>query len=419
MTETSGPRGRISLMRAVSEERLDLLSPGFVHQMFECLDCRACAEVCPSGVRYGEMVETARAAIVAREPGGLPARGVAALIRALFGHLALMRTAARLLRFYQRSGLQRLARTSGILKVLGVAKTEALAPAIPDRFFVPAGQHTNATNARCTVMLHAGCIMQVAFPNVHEATLRVLARNGISTIVPADQGCCGAIATHAGDPVTARALAKRNIAAFEHSGAAYYVVNAAGCGSALKEYGELLRDDGAWSTRAHAFSARVRDVLELLDELGLSAPPPPAAERVVTYQDACHLAHAQRISDAPRRLIARVPGAVLREMPESAVCCGSAGIYNLTQPEMAARLGVRKARNAAATGAPAILTANPGCALQLQMHLRAIGSDARVAHVIEFLDEAYEAAKSPQPDGRDQPARTPARSTRPESSSAR
>ena len=391
MTETSGPRGRISLIKAVAEERLDLLSPGFVHQMSECLDCRACAAVCPSGVQYGELVEAARARI---ESATAPARPPLArffrwlTLRVLFGNLAVMRFAAALLRLYQRTPLQNLVRRSGLLGLLGLTQAEALAPRVSDSFFVPRGQRLPGRGAGPTVLMHAGCVMHVAFAHVDEATVRVLRRAGCTVLLPAAQGCCGAIAVHAGELDFGRELAKRNIAAFEASGAEYYVINAAGCGSALKEYGHLLKEDPQWAARAAAFSERVRDALEFLDENGI-APDIGRLEAIVTYQDPCHLAHAQRITAAPRRLLAQIPGVTLREMNESSVCCGSAGIYNVTQPEMAERLGRRKAENAVATQAEIVATANPGCALQLMSSLREKESPMRVKHVIELLDEAY------------------------------
>lgn len=390
-TETSGPRGRISLIKAVDEGRLDLLSPGFVHQMSECLDCRACQAVCPSGVEYGELVEAARAKI---ETAVAPQRNPLArftrwfALRVLFGNLGLMRIAAALLRFYQRTGLQALVRKSGLLRAFGLEEAEALAPRISESFFVPRGQRIEAANAKRTVMLHAGCVMHVAFADVNDATVRVLRRNGCTIVLPSDQGCCGAIAVHAGEIDFGRELAKRNIAAFETSGAEYYIINAAGCGAALKEYGHLLKDDAQWSERAAAFSACVRDVLEFLDEIGLSSDI-GSLDAVVTYQDPCHLAHAQRVTAAPRRLLRRIPGLTLREMNESSVCCGSAGIYNITQPEMAKRLGRRKAENAIATQAEIVATANPGCAMQVAASLREEESPMRVKHVIELLDEAY------------------------------
>jgi len=391
LTETSGPRGRISLIKAVAEERLDLLSPGFVHQMSECLDCRACEAVCPSGVQYGQLVEAARNEIAKAQAPARPAHvrfARWASLKLLFGNLALMRVAAVLLRFYQQSGLRTLVRKSGILRLLHLQEQEALAPAISRRFFVPRNQRYAASPSRHTVMLHAGCVMHVAFAHVDEAMVRVLRRNGCTVAVPADQGCCGAIAVHAGEMDFGRELAKRNITAFEASGAEYYIINAAGCGSTLKEYGHLLHGDPQWAQRAARFSTRVRDVLEFLDEIGVSPDMGPV-EETVTYQDACHLAHAQRITAPPRRLLSKIPGLRLVEMNESSLCCGSAGIYNVTQPEMARALGERKAQNVAQTQADVVTTSNPGCALQMTAHLRDKNSPIRVKHVIELLDEAY------------------------------
>ncbi len=383
MTETSGPRGRISLIKAVGESRLDVLSAGFVEQMWQCLDCRACEAVCPSGVRYGQLVETARTQIerarATREPARRDARP---LLRRLFGNAKLLHGVARLVRFAQRTRLISLA------GLFGAARAARLVPALPSEFFVARGQLIEAPRPQGVAFLHAGCIMPLAFPHVHEATLRMLARAGLSVTVPADQGCCGAIAVHAGDIDFARQLAKRNIAAFERSGADVYVVNAAGCGSELKEYGELFADDDEWADRAARFAQRVRDVTEVLDAMDLGSPS-RAVDATVTYQEACHLVHAQRVAAAPRRLLARVPGLRLVEMEESAVCCGSAGIYNLTQPEMAERLQRRKVAAISRTGATVVATANPGCAIQVAAGLREARYRATVRHVVELLDDAF------------------------------
>jgi len=230
--------------------------------------------------------------------------------------------------------------------------------------------------------------MHIAYAEVDRATVRMLNRAGFTVVVPAAQGCCGALNVHAGERDSGRALAKRNIEAFERSGAAFYVVNSAGCGAALKEYGEWFADDPRWAVRAAAFSAKVRDVLELLADAQLPAPT-QRIEQTVTYQEPCHLAHAQRIAAAPRALLALIPGLQLIEMAESSVCCGSAGIYNLTQPEMSERLGRRKIANARATGAEVVATANPGCALQLRAMTADHAPQMRIAQVIELLDEAY------------------------------
>jgi glycolate oxidase iron-sulfur subunit len=385
MTETSGPRGRISLIKAVAESRLDLHSAGFVEQMWQCLDCRACEAVCPSGVRYGQLIETARVQIrhtVPPAPTPWTSRLQKFALQTLFARLDLMRAAAALLRFAQQTHLTALA------GLFGVARAAKLAPEISREFFEPRDQHYEAKNPRGTAFLHAGCIMQVAFAGVHRATVRMLQRGGLSVVVPSAQGCCGAIALHAGEIDFTRELAKRNIEAFERSGADVYVVNAAGCGSALKEYAELFARDDAWAARAARFSQRVRDVTEVLDALDLP-PPERSLDVVATYQEPCHLVHAQRVTGAPRRLLAMIPELRLVEMNESAVCCGSAGIYNLTQPEMASRLQRRKVEAVIHTGATVVATANPGCAMQVAAGLRAAGYPAGVRHVVELLDDAY------------------------------
>jgi glycolate oxidase iron-sulfur subunit len=304
-------------------------------------------------------------------------------LHSLFADLRLMRAAARILRFAQQTRLTSLAR------FVGLGEAAKLAPRIPSSFFPARGQRFEAHNAKGMAFLHTGCIMAVAFGSVHEATVRMLRRAGLSTIVPAGQGCCGAIATHAGEPDFARELAKRNIAAFEQSGADVYVVNAAGCGSALKHYGELFAEDQSWAQRAGEFAKRVRDVSEVLDAMDLGRAP-RAIDATITYQEPCHLVHAQRVSAAPRRLLALIPGARFVEMDESAVCCGSAGIYNLTEPEMAARLQRRKVAAIVRTGATIVVTANPGCAMQVTAGLREAGYPASVKHLVELLDEAYE-----------------------------
>jgi glycolate oxidase iron-sulfur subunit len=400
LVETSGPRGRIALIKAVAEERLDLLSPGFVHQMSECLDCRACEAVCPSGVEYGKILEPARTQIV-RAQG--PVRswwarlGRAVLIGMLFQKMWLMRIAARALKLYQRSGLRALVRRTGILRALGLQDMEAMAPRISDRFFVPRDQRfAPRGRKRATAFLHAGCIMHVAFAEWNEATVRVLNAAGVEVVVPRDQGCCGAITIHAGEMPRGRELAKRNIAAFERSGADVYVTNAAGCGSALKEYGDLFHDDAQWQNRAIAFSAKVRDVLEYVDEIGLPPQSLGPLRGIVTYQDACHLAHAQRITAPPRRLLAAIPGLEIREMAESSLCCGSAGIYNVTQPEMAQRLQRRKTDRVLEVAPDVVATGNPGCALQIRNGLdRAGAPNITVKHVVQLLDESLTAAAHP------------------------
>lgn len=401
--ETSSPRGRIYLMKSVSEGRLDITSPGFVHQMYECLDCRACEAVCPSGVAYGRLVEPARAQVERHVRRPVTQRLLrAATFRLLFRHMRVFRAQSTLFKVYQRSGLQRLVRASGVLRPLGLAELERYLPTMSARFFVPDGQVYPAVGAeRAKVGIFAGCVMSTAFASIDRATARVLARNGCEVVAPPAQGCCGALNVHSGDLDSARAMMRENIAAFERLGLDAIVVNAAGCGSTLKEYGHLLHDDPAWASRAASFSGKVRDFSEFLAELGLIGTLAPLPARV-TYQDACHLAHAQRVSAQPRALLRAIPELELVEMAESSLCCGSAGVYNITNPAMSTRLMDRKARNAVAARPEIVVSANPGCMLQLRRGLQRAGaSKVTVKHVAEMLDEAYRRAETsgaePQP----------------------
>ncbi|MFQ3662530.1 MAG: heterodisulfide reductase-related iron-sulfur binding cluster [Chloroflexaceae bacterium] len=403
--EMSSPRGRIYLMKAVDEGRIGLESEVFQEQMSQCLNCRACEAVCPSGVQYGAILEASRAQIEqARErgacdataPGALPPRPLwqralrGVVFGALFKEMGLFRAFSAAMGLYQRSGAQWIARKSGLLRLIGMADAERMLPPINPHFTVPRGQIYPAEGERrYSVAVLTGCIMSTAFAGVHEATIRVLQKNGCEVILPPDQGCCGALHTHGGDLDGGRELARHNIAAFEGLGVDAIVINAAGCGSTLKEYGHLLHDDPLWHERAAAFSRKVKDLHEFLAGIEFNRADLGRLEVQVTYQEPCHLAHAQRITVQPRTLLTAIPGLQLREMHESALCCGSAGVYNLTQPEMAARLGARKVDNALATGAQVIATANPGCALQLAGELRRRGEDVQVRYIVELLDESY------------------------------
>ena len=395
--EMFSPRGRIYLMKGIADGRIGMESDVFQEQMSACLNCRACEAVCPSGVQYGQILEASRTQIEdARDDGRLPPHPwPVQLLRSgvfgvLFKRLELFQGFSRLMWFYQRSGVQALARESGLLKLLGLADTEALLPPMSDAFTVPQGQIYPAEGtARYHVALLTGCVMATAFADVHAATLRVLRKNGCEVILPPDQGCCGALHVHGGDMDGGRELARRNIAAFEGLGLDAIIVNAAGCGSTMKEYGHLLHDDPAWAARAAAFSAKVKDISEFLAAIELNTRDLKPLPITVTYQEPCHLAHAQRISAQPRKLLRAIPRLVLKEMPESSLCCGSAGIYNVTQPEMAAQLGERKLNNAQTTNAEVLVTANPGCHLQLAGGLRRRGSTMRVRHIVELLDAAY------------------------------
>jgi glycolate oxidase iron-sulfur subunit len=361
--------------------------------MAECVGCRACEATCPSGVPYGTLLERSRAQIeTARQAGEVARRPILprvlrlAAFAGLFRSLFLLRLVAWVLWLYQRSGLRRLLRRSGLLRALHLDEAEGLLPDIAPPFLVPAGQRLPAEGPpRRTVALFAGCVMSTAFAEVQAAAIRVLRRSGCTVVVPRGQGCCGALHVHGGDLARGRALLRRNIRAFAEADA--IVVTAAGCGSVLKEAGDLLAGDPGIAGPARDFAARVRDIHELLSDVGLPAGL-AAVPRQVTYQDPCHLAHAQHISAAPRQLLRALPGLTLHEMAEAALCCGSAGVYNLTRPDMARRLGERKIECALRTGAQVIATANPGCALQLRAALSRRGAAVPVRFVVELIDEA-------------------------------
>jgi glycolate oxidase iron-sulfur subunit len=393
--ERSSPRGRIWLMNQVSLGNLELLDPIFEEEMSLCLNCRACEAVCPSGVKYGEILEASRAQI--EEHREIPvaeqaARGIA--FNVLFSDMKRFRFASNALKLYQRSGLQSALRKTKMLNLVGLGESERMLPELSDRFTVPHGETIGALGEkRGHVALFTGCIMSTAYAGVHESTIRVLTRNGYDVTLVAEQGCCGALHVHAGEPDGGRKLARANIDAFEKAAFDAIIVNAAGCGAALKEYGHLLKDDPAYAERATGFSATVRDVVEFLGDVGLSATPGPL-NWTVTYQEPCHLAHAQRVTKQPRALIKAISELTLIEMPESSLCCGSAGIYNLIQPDMSSALLTRKLDNALSTGAEAIVSANPGCMLQIAAGLRERGDRRPVIHLIELLDRAYTAADS-------------------------
>jgi glycolate oxidase iron-sulfur subunit len=389
--EAEGPRGRVAMMRALADGQIGLM-PDLVTHELNCLVCDACTAVCPAGVSMDPLQVALRAAIEPRLRRPIWQRGLRwGVLRGLFANMLLFRLVVASLWLYQRAGLQWLARRSGVLRLLRLAETEALLPPVPApwRALVPRGQQLAAEAGRPErgrVALFAGCVMSTVLADIDRATARVCQRAGYAVCLTAGQGCCGALNAHSGDLEGMIRLAKRNIAAFERDGGAPIVVNSAGCGAMLKDYAHHLRDDPAWAERARAFAARVKDVTEVLtpDDLPLRRPVPGP----VTYQEPCHLVHAQRISRQPRALLRAIPGLELREMAESSLCCGSAGIYNITNPRESRQLQQRKLDRAAATGAATIVTANPGCYFQLQAGLAERGSAARVRHIVELLDEA-------------------------------
>jgi glycolate oxidase iron-sulfur subunit len=382
--EMDSPRGRIDLMRQGLEG--DPLDGDAIRHLDQCLGCMACVTACPSGVRYDLLIEATRAQVERRHERPRAQKVLRGAVYRLFPYPRRLRALRGPLRAYQASGLGTVLARSGLLARLPgpLQAMESLAPRLGGVERLPARTAAAGTR-RATVGLLTGCVQGTFFPDVNAATVRVLAAEGCDVVVPPRQSCCGALSAHGGREEQALAFAKQVIATFEAAGVDRVVVNAAGCGSNLKEYGHQLRDEPAWAARAEALAAKVRDVTELLDELGPVAPrhPLPVA---VAYQDACHLAHAQGVRDQPRRLLRGIPGLELRELVEAEICCGSAGVYNLLHHEPARELGERKARAVLGTGAGLMVTANPGCWMQVATTLARMGERLPVAHTVQVLD---------------------------------
>ena len=387
--EADSPRGRIYQVLQVDSGRLEI-GDSFVTHIDRCLGCRACETACPSGVHYGAILERARAEIVRNyRRGWLATRVRDYIFQKLLADFGRLRRWARLLRLYQKSGLETVARASGILKLLGMDKVAALAPRMDSSMFVDeVGTHYPAKGElRGNVAMLAGCVGSVAFSELNRATIRVLNANGVEVFVPPQQGCCGALSAHAGYRESAREMARANLRAFDPERYDAIVTNSAGCGSTLKEYHDLLAQDPAWAQKAAAFAAKVKDVTEYLAELGPRRPTRQLPARV-TYQDPCHLAHAQKVRSAPRALL-EIAGARLAEMPHSDFCCGSAGSYNVTQNELSMKILAAKMDNVQSVEADVIVTANTGCMLQLRAGVAQRNLKLRVVHVMELLDQCY------------------------------
>ena len=392
--EMDSPRGRIYQMVQVSEGRADI-NPSYVEHLDLCLACRACESVCPSGVQYGRLIEAARAHIEAHVDRPWHQRMLRSLV---FDSVLPSRAALKLigtgLYLYQVSGMQRLVRSSGLLKLMGkLGRVERLAPeAEMPQFYSHYGKVLPALGEqRYRVAVLGGCMANIFFARLNEATVRVLRRNGCEVSIPAEQNCCGALHVHSGLREPARKLARQNIDALLAGNYDAIITNAAGCGSTLKEYDELLHDDEQYAGRARQFVGLMKDVTEFLAGVELNRDMRPLPYRV-TYQDSCHLAHGQKIKAAPRALLRSIPGLTFVEMANSDICCGSAGIYNVVQDEMAAAVLVRKMTFVNAVRPDVIATANPGCMLQLEAGVREYGKGQKVKHVVELLDEAYGAA---------------------------
>jgi glycolate oxidase iron-sulfur subunit len=362
------------------------MTDSMVQHWDRCLGCMACVTACPSGVQYDRLIEQTRAQVERRHERTVPDKALRALIFSLFPYPRRLRLVRGPLRLVQRTGLDRRLRRTGLLERMSpqLAAMENLAPRLgkPDRL----PEHIAASGPRRAVVgMLTGCVQGAFFPGVNAATARVLQAEGCDVVVPRQQGCCGALSSHNGREEEAQSFARRLVDAFEATGVERIVVNAAGCGSTMKEYAELLADDSAYAERAKAFAEKVRDVAEIIDELGPVAPRHPL-ETTIAYHDACHLAHAQGIRAQPRRLLQAIPGLELREISEPELCCGSAGIYNIVNPVPARELGDRKAANIVATGAKVLVTANPGCLMQVTSAIERSGHPMGMAHTIEVLD---------------------------------
>jgi len=382
--EMDSPRGRIHLMKQGHEGAP--LSAVFARHFDLCLGCLGCVTACPSGVRYGQLLEATRQQVERRHPRSLADRGFRWALFSVLPYPGRLRWARAALRACARLGLLALARSRGLARLLP-ARASALLALLPEpRRPEPLATSVPAAGPeRHRVALLSGCVQQAFFSHVNAATARVLAAEGCAVAVPARQGCCGALSLHAGREAEAQALARRLIEAFEAQEYDAVVVNSAGCGSAMKDYGRLLGDDPEYAARSARFAAKVRDLAEWLVEIGPRAPRRPLPISVA-YHDACHLSHGQGIRRQPRELLGAIPELELREVSEAEICCGSAGIFNLVEPQAGRELGDRKAAHLLASGAQAIISANPGCLLQVRAGLeRAVGS-LPLFHLAEILD---------------------------------
>jgi glycolate oxidase iron-sulfur subunit len=383
--EMDSPRGRIYLIKLASEGAAKI-NPQWVGHFDTCLGCMACVTACPSGVDYARLIEATRAQIERRHERSTAEKLYRRFIFSVFTRPDRLRMLRLPLLAYQKSGLQELLRNTGVLKLMPekLRTMEALLPKLPPAQAIP--ELTPAQGSqRGRVGLVLGCVQREFFPQVNAATVRVLAAEGCEVVAPQEQPCCGALLVHAGEEAAAMALARRMIDTFERAEVDTIISNAAGCGSNVKEYGHLLRDDPGYAERAKKFASKCKDVTQLLAEFEPRAPRNPLSLRVA-YHDSCHLQHAQGVRSQPRSLLSQIPKLELTEIPEAAICCGSAGIYNLVQPDAANALGDRKAQLITPLNADVVATGNPGCLLQLQSALARSGRKTPVLHSIQLLD---------------------------------
>jgi len=397
--ERNSPRGRIALMRAIADDRLEP-TKSFADEMYFCLGCLACMTACPAGVNYAELFEHARAEAervgVLKNPKRNLIRGFT--VGWLFMDLRRLHVVGLMMRLYQQLGLQTLLRCSGVLRLMPkrLRELEAMTPQVQSRFsaelIAPVTPARGENKYRVAVL--TGCAQDLVFSDVNRDTVEVLARNGCEVVTPPEQQCCGSLHAHNGEWELAQQLARKSIDQFPPEEFDAIITNAAGCGSHLKHYAHLLHDDPRYVKRAELWDTKVKDIHEWLAKIGIEAPQTrDAAPLSVTYHEACHLCHGQKITAQPRQVLRSIANVKLTELPESTWCCGSAGIYNITQPEMAGDLLVRKVKHIQSTGAKVVATGNPGCMLQVQNGCRAAGLDVRIAHPITLLAEAYRAER--------------------------
>ena len=390
--ETDSPRGRIYLMNELNKGEIPL-SPSTVEHFDSCLGCLACATACPAGVDYGELIAATRPQIERNHPRPWVEKLFRQLLFSTFPYPRRLRLLLRPLALYQRMGLQSWLRQSELLETLlpqPLVAMESLAPQITSAAFkdtwpevIPAQGET-----RYRVGMILGCVQRVFLPEVNAATIRVLTANGCEVIIPKSQGCCGALSQHQGQESQAQDLARQTMDAFANENLDAVLINASGCGHTLKEYGQILAEDPDYSDRAQSFADQVQDVQEFLDAVGLTTPLAPLQSEplAVVYQDACHMLHGQKIQEQPRRLLKKIPHLEIRDPADAALCCGSAGIYNILQPEVGDELGRQKVRNLCNTKATVIASANVGCNMQLRKHLALQDQEIPVLHPMQLLD---------------------------------
>ncbi|WP_210608273.1 (Fe-S)-binding protein [Priestia flexa] len=394
--ESHSPRGRIALMKAVVD---GIIEPDedVEKSLNMCLGCRACEPVCPSGVNYGHLLEEARDIINQNKKHSIPVKAVRKVVfEGLFPHQNRMQNMTGLLGFYQRSGLQRVVRSTGILKLLpdNLASMEKVLPTVPTlKEMKERPTHLPAKNeTKKRVAFFSGCLMDTMFMKTNDATMKLLQLAGCEIVIPQNQACCGALHGHSGEKDAAKKLAKRNIQAFEDLNVDYIITNAGGCGAFLIDYDHLLKDDPQWAQRAQTFSSKLKDISSILVDLEFFNKKLSLPQQVITYQDSCHLRNVMKTSSEPRRLLKAIANVEYREMKNADSCCGSAGIYNIVESEMSMQILDTKMKSAVATQATTIVTANPGCLLQMKLGIEREGlsSKVRAVHLVDLLLEAVQ-----------------------------